>query len=439
MTNGDEKILHKDLSYKIQGLIFDVRNDLGSGHKESIYQKALENELLKAGIVFTREPAIKIYSKQGEFLGLYRPDFLIENQVIIELKATSWVTRQENARIYDYLRNSQYELAYLVNFGSNDLYYRRFLFTNDRKKWLRTITVTVFVAISTSFVAIRGLPAEAAGLTLGTTAAEVEIGKPFEVGVFLNTQGEQINAVEGRIAFPVGALAFSGVRDPGSVVSFWVERPTVRGAEVAFSGIVPGGFLGDRGYLFSIIFEARTLGEVALITGGERLLRHDGEGTAASVRRAPLRLTVVERIAVPVPGFLPPYDADPPDPFTIELVRDPNLAEGKWVAVFAAQDKGSGINRYEIREHRRAGDTMGGWEVAESPYVLKDHELRSFLTVKAVDNARNERTSVLAPRYPLRWYERYGARVGGAVGVLVACLIAIVVTVWKKRRNGNAR
>lgn len=296
---------------------------------------------------------------------------------------------------------------------------------------------TFFSILVSCLLSLVATPVLAAGLTFGTPAAEVEIGKSFEVSVFLDTQGEQINAVEGRITFPVSVLAFSGVRDPGSVVNFWVERPSVRGDGVTFSGIIPGGFLGDRGYLFSIIFESRALGAVALATSGERLLRHDGEGTAASVRRAPLHLTVVERTAVPVPGFLPPYDADPPDPFSIELAHDQDLAEGKWVAIFATQDKGSGINRYEIRESRRAGDTMGGWEVAESPYVLKDQELRSFLAVKAVDNARNERISVLAPRNPLRWFERWGAWVVGAVGVLVVCLIAIVVTVWKKRRNGN--
>lgn len=127
MANSDEKILYKDLSYQLQGLFYAVRNDLGSGHKESIYQKALEKELISAGIKFIKEPPIKIYSAKKEYLGLYRPDFLIDDKIIVELKATSFVTKQENARVYDYLRNSKYELAYLVNFASP------IIFTNDRK------------------------------------------------------------------------------------------------------------------------------------------------------------------------------------------------------------------------------------------------------------------------------------------------------------------
>ena len=132
-----EKILYKGLSYKLQGLFFAIRNDLGSGHKESIYQKALEKALINAGIKSTKEPAIKIYSNKGEFLGLYRPDFLIEDKIIIELKATPHISREESVRTYDYLRNSVYELAYLVNFASRRLYIRRYLFTNDRKLWIK--------------------------------------------------------------------------------------------------------------------------------------------------------------------------------------------------------------------------------------------------------------------------------------------------------------
>lgn len=135
--DGKEKILYKDLSYKLQGIFFDIRNDLGSGHKESIYQKDLENKLIKLGIKFNREPAIKIFSSQGDFLGLYRPDFLVEDKIIIELKAKQYLIRDELARIYDYLRNSKYELAYLVNFASSRLYFRRFIFTNDRKLWIK--------------------------------------------------------------------------------------------------------------------------------------------------------------------------------------------------------------------------------------------------------------------------------------------------------------
>jgi len=135
--DNKNKILYKDLSYQLQGLFFEIRNELGSGHKETIYQKALERKFIKNGIKFEKEPSIKIYSAENEFLGLYRPDFLAKNKIIIELKAVNMVTKQEHSRMYDYLRNSSYQLAYLVNFGSNKLYVKRFIFTNDKKPWLK--------------------------------------------------------------------------------------------------------------------------------------------------------------------------------------------------------------------------------------------------------------------------------------------------------------
>ncbi|OGZ12622.1 MAG: hypothetical protein A3D67_04435 [Candidatus Lloydbacteria bacterium RIFCSPHIGHO2_02_FULL_51_22] len=133
MMNSDKKIMYKDLSYVLQGLFFSVRNDVGSGHKEQIYQKALEKELERNKIAFKREPPIKIYSHSRDFLGLYRPDFLVDSKIILELKAVIFVSRQEIARVYDYLRNSEYELAYLINFASPKLYIKRIIFTNDRK------------------------------------------------------------------------------------------------------------------------------------------------------------------------------------------------------------------------------------------------------------------------------------------------------------------
>ncbi|GIW66547.1 MAG: hypothetical protein KatS3mg095_0445 [Candidatus Parcubacteria bacterium] len=115
--NQNRNILYKELSYKLQGVFFKIRNELGSGHKESIYQNALAKELEKNKIIFQREYPVKIYSKEGYFLGLYKPDFVIDNKIIIEVKARSFLSKQERIVIYDYLKNSEFEVAYIVNFG----------------------------------------------------------------------------------------------------------------------------------------------------------------------------------------------------------------------------------------------------------------------------------------------------------------------------------
>lgn len=72
------ELLHKELSYEIQGAIMEVRANFGFGHKEFIFQNAFAEEISSRGIPFEREKAVKIYSpKTGKFIGLYRPDFII--------------------------------------------------------------------------------------------------------------------------------------------------------------------------------------------------------------------------------------------------------------------------------------------------------------------------------------------------------------------------
>jgi GxxExxY protein len=130
-------LLHKELSYKIQGIAFEIRKNFGLGHKEQIYQKAFEEELKSKNIPYEREKAIKIFSpKNGKFIGLYRPDFIIDNKIILEIKTYKFVPKDEMRKIYDYLRNSEYELGYLINFALPRLYIKRIIFTNNKKDWL---------------------------------------------------------------------------------------------------------------------------------------------------------------------------------------------------------------------------------------------------------------------------------------------------------------
>lgn len=139
-----ENLLHKELSYQIHGAAIEVRKDFGAGHKEKLYQTAFANELTGRHVNFEKEKAIKIFSpKDSRYVGLYRPDFVVNDQIIVETKAEKFVSRDEIKRVYDYLRNSGYELAYLINFASPRLFVRRIIYTNDRKSRLPTILVSI--------------------------------------------------------------------------------------------------------------------------------------------------------------------------------------------------------------------------------------------------------------------------------------------------------
>jgi GxxExxY protein len=134
-TKRKVELLYKELSYQIQGAAIEVRKNFGSGHKENLYKDAFAEELRNRGIDFEQEKVIKIYSpKTGKPLRSgYRPDFVIEGKIIIEIKALPHIPHYIVDQVYDYLRNSEYELGYFINFGGPRLLMRRIIYTNDRK------------------------------------------------------------------------------------------------------------------------------------------------------------------------------------------------------------------------------------------------------------------------------------------------------------------
>lgn len=276
------------------------------------------------------------------------------------------------------------------------------------------------------------LPASAAGLLFGVHDPQVGVGQTFEVGVFLNTEGAELNAVEGSIVWPKGSFSLEGVRDGSSVVSLWVEHPTsLESGGVRFAGVLPGGYRGERGYLFSIILRADAPGLATITTTAEQLLLNDGQGTAAPLTRAPLKVTVVPQAKSP--GFLPPYDAEAPEPFAPQLARNPQVFQGRWFVVFATQDKGSGLDHFEIQETQ--GKQPGeSWVKVESPYVLRDQGLHSNLWVRAIDHAGNVRLAQLPPAVPLPWVPSYWVLVLSAIVVTLGTMFAMWFT---KHRNAK--
>jgi len=451
-------LLHKELSYQIHGAAIEVRKDFGPGHKEKLYQSAFAEELKRREILFEKEKAIKIYSpKDGKYIGLYRPDFIVEQKVIVEIKAERFVNRDEIKRIYDYLRNSEYELAYFINFVSPRLFVRRIIYSNDRKPFnpLKAANIklnnakNLLASISLILALIGGLigglhRAEAAQLNLISQVQEVGVDQQLKVDLILNTESKEINAIEGNIVFPLDLLELKEIRDGNSIINFWVDKPqmdaninTNKGG-IRFSGITPSGYLGERGLILLMVFTAKKEGRaIVQITGGKTLL-NDGKGTAANLTTSSLSLAVIsESISVPSRITALP-DTEPPEIFKPEIAKDAELFNGKYFLVFATQDKGSGVAAYAIHESTRIKKLIDtkSWAEAESPYVLKDQELRSYIYVKAVDKAGNERIALLEPRYPMKWYENYEN------WIIIIIAIAIAVALfwrWKKSKKLKLR
>jgi len=130
-NNAEDDLLHKELTYKIRNVLFNVKKELGCGHKESVYQKAIAEELKTFGLGFSREAQISIKYKNKK-VGIYIPDFVIEEKVILELKALSFVGSTEKKQVWNYLKGSDYRLALLANFGPKELTINRIIYDSAR-------------------------------------------------------------------------------------------------------------------------------------------------------------------------------------------------------------------------------------------------------------------------------------------------------------------
>ncbi|HDL64462.1 MAG TPA: GxxExxY protein [Proteobacteria bacterium] len=97
----------------------------------------MEEALIANNIAYNREARIKIYSNDtGKVVGTYVPDFLMDDKIIVELKSSRYTTKTDEKQLYHYLRNSPYEVGYLVNFSTPQIYIKRIIYTNDRKLFL---------------------------------------------------------------------------------------------------------------------------------------------------------------------------------------------------------------------------------------------------------------------------------------------------------------
>ena len=274
----------------------------------------------------------------------------------------------------------------------------------------------------------------------GSTEKEVGVGQLVEVGVFVDTKGEQVNAFSGEIMVPTDVAEVAQFRDGNSIINLWVEKPHVdqtTPGKIVFSGITPGGYSGDRGMLFSFIIQANKLGDITITSQNEEVLRSDGEGSAAMITRAPLTLVGTHASSS---SFFPVHDVVPPEVFTPSIVQNNNAFDGKYFIVFATQDKGSGIAEYKISE-----EPQHFWSTliphphhfvsVQSPYVLQDQNLRSVIYVKAIDNSGNERI-IVVPATHIAWYEKY--LIWCILGVIILLTVAIIFVRMYGGKKKNA-
>jgi len=124
-------LLHKGITEAILKVFYEVYNELGSGFLEKVYQNAMYFELKDKGFKVEAQKQIKVYFKK-QLVGEYFADLLIEDKVIVELKAIEMLMDVHMAQIINYLKATEIEVGLLLNFGEEPEF-KRVIYTNDRK------------------------------------------------------------------------------------------------------------------------------------------------------------------------------------------------------------------------------------------------------------------------------------------------------------------
>jgi hypothetical protein len=243
--------------------------------------------------------------------------------------------------------------------------------------------------------------------------------------------------VQGEVTFPADLFKLEKIIDGASTVSLWIDPPaeTTPGT-VDFAGIMPGGFSGSNGQLFSLILEPITNGTGTIQVASATVLANDGSGTSlpVSINSASITVTPANATSMPSIPIAPVIDYTAPNPFTPQIVSDPNIFNGQYFLVLSTTDTGSGIDHYEVLEVPSGSSEQpySSWHVATSPYLLTDQDLSSDIYVRAVDHSGNFIVIKVPAEHPYarRSYQYL------AIVLIVATVLMLLLFIWMRRRRG---
>ena len=119
-----DKIIYRDLSYKVVGLAMEVHRKLGAGFLEKVYENSLMVLLRREAIAARQQFPVRVYF-EGEDVGFYKADIVVDGKIVLEVKTVEGLIDEHRAQALNYLRATDLRLAILLNFGKEKLRYER--------------------------------------------------------------------------------------------------------------------------------------------------------------------------------------------------------------------------------------------------------------------------------------------------------------------------
>lgn len=127
-------LLYKQECFDIIGACMELHRELGKGYSEAVYQHALEIVFEEKGIPAEREVLLPIYFHGRKLEKLYKADFLVFDEIILELKAVSELLPEHRAQLINYLKITKKKVGLLVNFAKPSLQFERLVFEEEKQK-----------------------------------------------------------------------------------------------------------------------------------------------------------------------------------------------------------------------------------------------------------------------------------------------------------------
>lgn len=128
---GQNALLHGELTDRILQAFYHVYNSLGYGFLEKVYEGALTRSLKRIGLAVVRQSPINVWF-EGEVVGEYFADLVVENRVIVEIKVARSIAEEHENQLVNYLKATQLEVGLLLNFGPKPEFKRK-IFVNAFK------------------------------------------------------------------------------------------------------------------------------------------------------------------------------------------------------------------------------------------------------------------------------------------------------------------
>jgi hypothetical protein len=299
------------------------------------------------------------------------------------------------------------------------------------KNYFKKILPVVFAAI----IFVFPYYASAQSISLTSAKTSYQTGEYTSVFLVLDTNNAAVNTIGATIQVPQDFFEISSMLTGNSILSLWPEMPKAHDdGSITFLGGVPGGFTGPKGSILTLVLKTKKSGQATIGIKDVSVLLNDGLGTELKgVKLNPLTLDISSQIKKE--EAKPLADTVPPEPFTPVISRNISVADNKYFVSFSAQDRGSGIAYYQIREGYTilpflSPFSFTGWQKTENPpYILNLQHWWSKVYVRAYDNAGNYREEAV-----LKPIDKQGKAIL-YVSLIVILIIIILLFFIKKFRK----